>query len=127
MTRIRSHEELDVYELAFQAAMEIYEITKRFPKEETYALTDQIRRSSRAICSNIAEAWRNRRYEAAFVNCLNNAEAEAAETQTWLKFAQECSYLTEVSAVELSGTYDNIIGKLVRMITKPDPWILRRE
>jgi four helix bundle protein len=127
MTRIQSHEELDVYKLAFQAAMELFESTKVFPKEETYALTDQIRRSSRSVCSNIAEAWRKRRYEAAFVNCLNNAEAEAAETQTWLKFAQECGYLTEVNAVELSGTYDNIIGKLVRMITKPEPWILRRD
>ena len=68
MSRIQSHEELDVYRLAFETAMRIFEVSKRFPREETYALTDQIRRSSRAVCSNIAEAWRKRRYEAAFVS-----------------------------------------------------------
>ena len=93
MSRIQSHEELDVYRLAFEAAMRIFEVSKGFPREETYALTDQIRRSSRSVCSNIAEAWRKRRYEAAFVSKLNDAESEAAETQTWLRFAVECGYL----------------------------------
>lgn len=76
---MQSHENLDVYKLAFEAAMRIFELTKKFPRGETYSLTDQIRRSSRAVCSNIAEGWRKRRYEAAFASKLNDAEAEAAE------------------------------------------------
>ena len=124
MSRIQSHEELDVYKLAFEAAKRIFEISKSLPKEETYALTDQIRRSSRSVCSNIAEAWRKCRYEAAFVSKLNDSEAEAAETQTWLEFAVECGYLPREQAEEMHRTYDNIIGKLVNMIFKPTPWIL---
>ena len=125
MSRIQSHEELDVYRLTFEAAMRIFELTKGFPKEETYSLTDQMRRSSRSVCSNIAEAWRKRRYTAVFVNKLNDAEAEAAETQTWIQFATECDYLKAEVAAELCQTYENVIGKLVRMIINPDPWILR--
>lgn len=121
---IKSHEELDAYQLAFRAAMRIFELTKRFPREETYSLTDQIRRSSRSVCSNIAEAWRKRRYEAAFVCKLNDAESEAAETQTWLRFAVECAYLAPEVAQELAQTYDHIIGKLVNMINNPRPWLL---
>jgi four helix bundle protein len=82
MSKIQSHLDLDVYQLAFESAMRIFELSKQFPKEETYSLTDQIRRSSRSVCANIAEGWRKRRYEAAFVNKLTDAEAEAAETQT---------------------------------------------
>jgi four helix bundle protein len=123
---IESHEELEVYKLAFQAAMKIFALTKQFPRQETYSLTDQIRRSSRSVCSNIAEAWRKRRYEAAFVSKLNDAESEAAETQTWLRFAVECGYLTPELGAELHQTYDYIIGKLVNMIINPGPWILRR-
>ena len=124
MARITSHEELEVYQLAFSAAMEIYEISKHFPKEETYSLTDQIRRSSRAVCSNLAEAWRKRRYETAFVSKLNDAEAEAAETETWLRFSHECGYLTDELTNELNTTYDHVIGKLVNMMNKPTPWIV---
>jgi len=124
MTRITSHEELEVYRLAFGAAMEIFDLTKMFPKEETYSLTDQIRRSSRAVCSNLAEAWRKRRYEAAFVSKLNDAEAEAAETETWLRFSHECGYLTDELTNELHTTYDHVIGKLVNMMNKPTPWIV---
>ena len=123
---IRSHDELDAYQLAFQAAMNIFEVSKGFPREETYSLTDQIRRSSRSVCSNIAEAWRKRRYEAAFVAKLNDAESEAAETQTWLRFAVECEYLVEQEAQQLHRTYDHCIGKLVNMIINPSPWILKR-
>lgn len=124
--RIQSHEELDVYKLAFEAAMQIFELTKKFPRGETYSLTDQIRRSSRAVCSNIAEGWRKRRYEAAFVSKLSDAEAEAAETQTWARFAVECGYLPPEVGAELQQTYDHIIGKLVNMIINPDPWVLKR-
>ena len=124
MSRIQSHLDLDVYKLAFASAMRIYELSKQFPKEETYSLTDQIRRSSRSVCANIAEGWRKRRYEAAFVSKLTDAEAEAAETQTWLDFASECDYLSEDVKQELWQNYDHVIGKLVNMIYKPTPWIL---
>lgn len=124
MPEIRSHAELDVYKMAFEAAMRIFDLSKDFPREETYSLTDQIRRSSRSVCSNIAEAWRKRRYEAAFMSKLNDSEAEAAETQTWLEFAAECGYMADNQVQELLQRYDYIIGKLVNMIRKPSPWIL---
>src|SRR3989339_1917287 len=91
--RIHSVRDLEVYKLAFESAMEIFEISKRFPKEEIYSLTDQIRRSSRSVCANLAEGWRKRRYKAVFVNKLTDAEQEAAETQTWLEFAFHCKYI----------------------------------
>jgi four helix bundle protein len=78
--KIRSHRDLDVYRKAFDAAMEIFELSRGFPKEETYSLTDQIRRSSRSVCACLAEAWRKRRYEAAFISKLSDSESEAAET-----------------------------------------------
>jgi four helix bundle protein len=126
MSRIQSHDELDVYKMAFESAMRMFEISKRFPKEETYSLTDQICRSSRSVCANIAEGWRKRRYEAAFINKLFDAEAEAAETQTWLEFAFECEYVPAEVMKELKKTYDYVIGKLVKMIINPAPWILPR-
>lgn len=122
---IRSHEELDVYRLAFETAMRIFELTKGFPAEERYSLTDQIRRSSRAVCSNLAEAWRKRRYEGALVSKLNDAEAEVAETQTWLVFSVKCGYLSREVGNELYRSYDRILGKLVTMITDVGPWLLR--
>ena len=88
--KIHRHTDLEVYNLAFNTACQIFELTKEFPKEERYSLTDQIRRSSRSVCANIAEAWRKRRYPAAFINKLNNAEAEATETQVWLDFCEKC-------------------------------------
>ena len=90
---VRRHSDLDVYKQAFEVAMSIFRTTKSFPKEERYSLTDQIRRSSRSVCANIAEAWRKRRYEAAFVSKLSDSEAEAAETQTWIQFSVECEYI----------------------------------
>jgi four helix bundle protein len=123
---IRSHEELDVYKLAFEGAMRVFELSKAFPREETYSLTDQMRRSSRSVCANLAEAWRKRRYEAAFVSKLSDAESEAAETQTWIGFAVRCRYLPEQVGRDLHQTYDHVIGKLVNMIRHPQPWILNR-
>jgi four helix bundle protein len=123
---LKSHQDLDVYKLAFDSAMRIFELTKSFPKEEVYSLTDQIRRSSRSVCANLAEAWRKRRYEAAFVLKLNDSEAEAAETQTWLEFAVKCRYLETQAGRELYRTYDQVLGKLVNMIAKPSPWVITR-
>ncbi len=124
--KVESHEDLDVYQLSFSAAMRVFSISRAFPREERYSLTDQVRKSSRSVCSNIAEAWRKRRYEAAFVSKLNDAEAEAAETQTWIRFAVECSYLQGIAGDELLGTYDQILGKLVKMIVRPEPWLMRK-
>jgi four helix bundle protein len=123
--KIQSHRELDVYQLAFEGAMRIYQLTRSFPREECFSLTDQIRRSSRSVCANLAEAWRKRRYEAAFLSKLNDAEAEAAETQTWIEFAVKSNYLDAGTGRELYEAYDNILGKLVSMIHNPSPWLIR--
>ncbi len=122
---IRRHTDLEVYQRAFEAAMKIFEVSKVFPKEETYALTDQIRRSSRSVCANLAEAWRKRRYPSAFISKLSDSEAEAAETQTWLQFAVKCRYLSTADAKELYTQYDTIIGMLVSMIRHADQWKLK--
>ena len=124
--RIEVHGDLEVYRMAFAAAMRIFELTRKFPKEEVYSLTDQIRRSSRSVCANVAEAWRRRRYEGSFVSKLNDAEAEAAETQVWLRFAVECGYLEAEVGRELHITYDHILGKLVNMIVHPEQWTIGR-
>ncbi len=124
MGKIKSHLDLDVYKLAFEAAMEIFELTKEFPREERYSLTDQIRRSSRSVCANVAEAWRRRRYRGSFVYRLNDSEAEAAETQTWLEFAVKCEYLDAEVARSIYKTYDHILGKLVLMIRQPEKWVI---
>lgn len=104
--------------------MEIFELSKKFPTEERYALTDQIRRSSRSVCANLAEAWRKRRYQSAFVAKLSDSEAEAAETQTWLEFAVKCQYLSAAQAKPLYQTYNQILAKLVLLIQNPTPWLL---
>lgn len=124
---ISSHRELDVYKMAFDAAMEIFEMSKKFPIEERYSLTDQIRKASRSVCANIAEAWRKRRYEAAFVSKLNDSEGEAAETQTWLEFSVKSGYMNKQDGNRLYHLYENIIGKLVTMINNPHPWLIIRK
>ena len=123
--RIQFHWQLDVYKLSVEAAMEIFSVSKGFPREETYSLTDQIRRSSRAVSALLAEGWRRRKYKAAFVNKLNESEAEAAETQVWLEYAVKCGYADRSQAKRLHRTYDQIIGKLVTMANRPKPWLLK--
>lgn len=123
--KIQYHWELDVYQMSVESAMQVFEISKKFPKEEIYSLTDQIRRSSRSVSSNIAEAWRRRKYERAFVNKLNESEAEAAETQVWLEYAVKCKYLDKEIGRKLHQAYDKIIGKLVSMGNNPKPWLLK--
>ncbi len=124
--KITHHWQLDVYKLSVEAAMRIFELTKRFPKEEMYSLTDQIRRSSRSVSSHIAEGWRRRRYEAAFCDKLNGAEIEAAETQVWIEYSVRCGYLSRKEGREVHRSYDRIIGKLVVMQARPEPWLLPR-
>lgn len=119
---IKKHTDLDVYNTAFAAAMRIFELSKQFPTEERYSLTDQVRRSSRSVCANLAEAWRKRRYEAAFIAKLNDCEAEAAETEVWLQFAVECGYIEGDTAKPIYREYEKILGMLVRMIESPKKW-----
>jgi four helix bundle protein len=116
MKILRSHKELEVYQLAFKTSMEIYHISKSFPKDEIFSLTSQMRRSSRSVSANIAEAFRKRRYEKAFVAKLSDSEAESAETQVWLDYSLECGYISEIVNQKLFNDYDNIIGKIVNMI-----------
>jgi len=118
--RIGSVRELKVYRLAFQAAMEIFEISKGFPKEETYSLTDQVRRASRSVCTNLSEGWRKRRYKAVFVNKLSDAGQEAAETQTWLEFALACKYIDKETFERLDEKYEHIFAMLFTMEQKTD-------
>ena len=121
---VKRHQDLDVYKKAFAAALEIFEVSKNFPKEETYSLTDQIRRASRSVCANIAEAWRKRRYKAAFIAKISDSEGEAAETQTWLEFAVKCGYLDAETGRRLYREMDEVISMLVSTIASADSWIL---
>lgn len=124
MEKIKTHRDLEVYKMAFVAAMKIFELSKRFPVEEKYSLTDQIRRSSRSVCANLAEAFRKRRYKAAFVAKLSDSEAESAETQVWLDFAIRCGYLETQHFQGLSQQYDFITGKIVNMIQTAEKWTI---
>jgi len=122
MAIVTHFKELRVYRRAFEAAMEIFELSKGWPSEERYSLTDQIRRSSRSVCANVAEAWRKRRYVAHFVSKLSDADTEAAETQVWLDFALRCGYLGQESHDRLYQVYDTVCGGLVKMMANPNPW-----
>jgi four helix bundle protein len=118
--KIRTVRDLKVYRKAFDNAMEIYELTKKFPKEETYSLTDQIRRASRSVCANLSEGWRKRRYKAVFLNKLTDAGQEAAETQTWLEFSLHCNYIDETTFQRLDQHYEHIFAMLNSMEKKAD-------
>jgi four helix bundle protein len=129
---VRKHQDLEIYKMAFDMAMQIFELSKKFPVEERYSLTDQIRRSSRSVCANLAEAWRKRRYEAAFVAKLNDCvrgacrrQSEAAETQTWIEFSVKCGYLDVEIGRELYGTYNQILSGLVNMINHSESWLMK--
>ena len=118
--RIKSVRDLEVYKLAFDAAMEIFEISKNFPKEETYSLTNQMRKSSRSVCVNLSEGWRRRRYKAVFINKLSDAGQEGAETQTWLEFALACKYIDRKTFARLDEKYEHIFAMLFTMEQKAD-------
>lgn len=122
--RILKHRDLEVYRKAFDAGMRIFSASKQFPKEEAYSLTDQVRRSSPSVCANFAEAWRKRRYVAAFVAKLSDCESEAAETQVWIEFSVKCGYLSAEIGRQLYRDYDEIIRMLVSMINRPEVWLL---
>ncbi len=119
---VKSHRELEVYKLGFSTALEIFDLSKSFPKEETYSLTDQVRRSSRSVCANIAEGYRKRRYEKSFVSKLSDSEAEAGETQVWLEFALAHKYITKEQFDQLFDKYEHIISMLVKMQNNAKKW-----
>jgi four helix bundle protein len=121
---VRTFRDLDVYRNAIELAMRIFELSKRFPAEERFSLTDQMRRCSRSACANIAEAWRKRRYRAAFISKLSDAETEAAETQVWAEIAYRCKYLDSVEFDSIEAACQTIISQLVTMVDRPEKWVI---
>lgn len=121
---VKTYRELEVYQTAFASAMEIFEVSKRFPVEERFALTDQIRRLSRSVCANLGEAWRRQRYRAAFIAKLYDYQAEATETQIWLEFSVKCQYLTPKVGRDLYRRYDQVLGQLTVMVKNAPDWIV---
>jgi four helix bundle protein len=121
---IRHFRDLDVYQNALETGLRVYELSKAFPESERYALTDQIRRSSRAVCANIAEAWRKRRYSAAFISKLSDSEGEAAETQVHIELAFRHGDVGSVEFKGIDDAYEHIPGQLVRMIDHPEKWVI---
>lgn len=124
MGNIRSFRDLRVYQTAMETAMKIFEITKTFPAEEKYSMVDQMRRSSRSVCSNLAEAWRKRIYPAHFISKLSDCAGEADETRVWLEMSLRCRYISEQTFSELDSTYDLIAGQLVKMMSEPKKWTI---
>lgn len=122
MSTIKFHQDLKVFQKSFEAAQLIYELSKSFPKEELYSLTDQIRRSSRSVTANISEAWGKRKYEKTFIAKLTDSEGEARETQTWLQFAFACHYRNDEQYNNLHNKYNQIIGMLVNMMSQSEKW-----
>ena len=122
MSTIKFHQDLKVFQKSFDVAMQIFELSKTFPKEETYSLKDQIRRSSRSVSANISEAWGRRKYEKSFVSKLTDSEGEARETQTWLQFSLACNYINEEQFSNLNNQYNEVIGMLVTMMNQSNKW-----
>jgi four helix bundle protein len=123
---VKDFRELRVYQNAFEAAMRIFHLTKKWPREERYSLVDQIRRSSRSVCANIAEAWRKRNYQGLFASTLNHGDAEAGETIVWLGFALQCGYLPNADYLALKEAYDHICAQLVTMTKRAAQWCGQR-
>jgi four helix bundle protein len=124
---IRTHFEWEPHKQAFEAAMVVFESSTSFPKEERYSLTDQIRRSSRSVCSNLAEAWGKRLYKAAFMSKLTDAQGEALETQTWVAFAVRCQYIDRDRGVQLHQAYESVLRLIVAMKRQPEKWIIHTD
>ena len=120
--KIRSHKELIVFKSSFELAFQIHHLSKGFPPEEKFSLTDQIRRSSRSVSTNIAEAFRKRRYPKSFISKLSDSEGEAAETQVWLSFAVAFGYLDEKTTQELDKKYEQLERQIITMIMSPEKW-----
>ncbi|RDD29670.1 four helix bundle protein [Prosthecochloris sp. ZM] len=124
MIKARTHKDLSVYKLAFTSALDIHTRSEMFPKEERYSLTDQLRRSSRSVAANLAEAFRKRRYKKAFISKLSDAEGEAAETQVWLDFALSLKFISPEEHDRLYDQYDHILSQLVLMMRNSEKWVV---
>ena len=124
---VQKYQELRVYQVAFEGAMRIFEEVQVFPEVERSRLADQMVRSSRSVCASLAEAWQKRRYKRAFVAKLNEAEAEAAEMQTWLEFAIGCGYMEPESGQELYGRYTEVLAAIDRLIENAEAWTRTEE
>jgi len=120
---LQGYRDLKVYQLAYKLAMEVFHISSAFPREEIYSLTDQIRRSSRSVAANLAEGFRKRRYQNAFVNKLTDCDAEAAETQVWIDFAFDCGYLSKENHDQLIEQYEEVGRMLGGMMAKPENFV----
>lgn len=118
----KSYKELRVYKKSYDAAMEIFKLSKDFPQSEMYSLTSQIRKSSRSVSANIAEAFRRKIYPKSFTSKINESEAEATETQNWLDYSFDCGYINRKIRDDLYQTYDEILGMLVNMRVSADKW-----
>jgi four helix bundle protein len=124
---IRTFRDLTIHQRAHAIAMEVFEISKRFPSEEKFSLIDQVRRSSRSVAVNIAEAWGKRRYPASFVSKLTDSEAEALETQAWLMFAIDCKYLQEVGGRQLIDQYEELVRSIANVANHPKDWCFPKQ
>ena len=122
--RLNSAEDLDVYEKAYKLAMRVFELSRNFPLEEKFALTSQIRRSSRSVCLNLREAWAKRRYEAHFVSKLTDCDGENSEMQSALDFAKDCNYINHEQHEKLTALSREVGKMLGRMITNPRPFLV---
>jgi four helix bundle protein len=129
MTRdvARSAKELRVYKAAYLLAMEVFRISKGWPSEERYALTGQIRRSSRSVCSNLREAWAKRRYEAHFISKLTDADGENSETDSWLDFAKDCEYMTIEDHARLTSQAAEVGSMLGAMVKDPSSFLIKTD
>ncbi len=125
MPNIRGFRDLRVYQNALDATMLVFEITKTFPPEERYSMVDQMRRSSRSVCANIAEAWRKRKYPSHFVSKLSDCAGEADETRVWLELALKCGYINKLIFDDLDARYDLAISQLVKMMAEPEKWTIK--
>ena len=124
MSHVNSFKELIVYQKAYKLAMEIFEISRDFPKEEKYSLTDQIRRSSRSVTSNIAESWAKKRYLKLFVSKLIDSLGEEYETESWLDYSKDCKYIQTETHEKILREYDEVRKMLISMINNPEKWCL---
>ena len=123
--QINSAKDLRVYQKAYALAMKIFRLSRDWPPEEKYSLTDQIRRSSRSVCANLREAWAKRRYEAHFISKLTDADGENSETDTWLDFAKDCGYLSEEEHQKLTTECREVGAMLGSMLKNPIPFFLK--
>ena len=123
--KIISFRDLRVFQNAMNAAMDIFQLTVKFPPEEQFALTDQLRLAARSVCSHISKAWRKRRFKTPFIAKLNDSEGQACETQVWIEFARQCKYLDDDTCEQLNAAYEQIMAQLGKMISQADKWLIR--